>query len=208
MKNQTNNLHPTESLLLSRSDKEQLTGQRARVIWLVGLSGSGKTTLANALDRHLTAAGRFVTVLDGDNVRTGLNANLGFSDEDRAENLRRVAEVAKLFVRAGIIVINAFITPREAHRQLIREILGEDLLEVFVSCPWEECARRDVKGLYAKAAAGGVNQFTGKDSLFEEPENPDLVLDTTTESAGASLARLIAFVEPRIQRTTPSEGSI
>lgn len=198
MKNPTNNLFPTDGLLLSRAEKERLTGQRACVVWLVGLSGSGKSTLANALDRYLTGKGRFVTVLDGDNVRTGLNAGLGFSDEDRKENLRRVAEVSKLFVRAGIIVINAFITPQESYRKMAREILGDDLLEVFVSCSWEECARRDVKGLYAKAAAGKVAHFTGRDSSFEEPSDPDLRINTAGESEEESLAQLIRLVEPRI----------
>ena len=173
--------------------------QRGAVIWMVGLSGSGKTTLANALDRHLYDQGYLSTVLDGDNVRNGLNQNLGFSDEDREENIRRVAEVSALFVRAGVIVINAFITPRESYREQVRARLGEDLLEVYVRCSWEACAERDVKGLYAKVRAGEVKQFTGKDSSFEEPASPHLVLDTEHETQAQSLEKLIAAVLTRVQ---------
>ena len=193
------NLFPTDHRLLGRVEKEHLLGQRAMVIWLYGLSGSGKSTLANALERRLHAEGLVTTLLDGDNVRTGLNRGLGFSDEDRSENIRRIAEVSKLFVRSGVIVINAFITPRNDLRAMAREIIGPgDLIEVYVKCDFEECERRDVKGLYAKAKAGGVSHFTGAQSSFEEPDSPDLVIETAEQSLEESLEVLYRQVRPRL----------
>ena len=201
------NLHPIHDRVLSRAEKETRLKQRARVIWLYGLSGSGKSTLAVALERRLATEGFVTHLLDGDNVRSGLNRGLGFSDADREENLRRVAEVAKLFVAAGIITICSLITPRVAHRARIREIIGpEDLLEVFVAASFETCRRRDPKGLYAKAAESAVAEFTGRDSPFEPPapdESP-LVIPTETESPEASLVRLHAHVLPRLRFTLPS----
>ncbi|MEX2382169.1 MAG: adenylyl-sulfate kinase [Opitutales bacterium] len=196
------NLHPIFDQLLSRAEREERTGQRARCIWFYGLSGSGKSTLAVALDRKLHAEGFFSYVLDGDNVRSGLNKNLGFSDEDREENIRRISEVSRLFVDAGIVAINSFITPRRAYRETARQILGEDLIEVYVRCSYEACAERDVKGLYAKAKAGNLQQFTGKDSSFEEPVSPDLLIDTEKETAAESLATVQMFVLSRIRRTS------
>jgi adenylylsulfate kinase len=195
------NLHPTFAHLLSRADKEARLRQRARVIWLYGLSGSGKSTLANALERKLHAEKFTTHLLDGDNVRTGLNRDLGFSDADRAENIRRVAEVSKLFVQAGVVVIAAFITPQRALRELARGIIGaDDFLEVYVSASFEECARRDPKGIYAKAGAGQVRQFTGRDSAFEPPAPGEaaLVLDTEALAPGPSLEKLHALVASRI----------
>jgi adenylylsulfate kinase len=172
-------IHPTFDRLLQREDKEYLLGQRGGVVWMSGMSGSGKSTLAARLERELHARGLLVKVLDGDNVRTGLNRNLGFSDEDRHENIRRIAEVAKLFADCGVLVVASFITPHESLRSLAREVIGDhDLLEVYFKASFEACARRDPKGLYAKAAAGQVGNFTGRDSSFEEPTRPDLVLDT------------------------------
>jgi adenylylsulfate kinase len=193
------NLFPIDHSLLGRVEKERVLGQHAVVIWLYGLSGSGKTTLANALERRLHAEGLATTLLDGDNVRTGLNNGLGFSDEDRTENIRRIAEVSKLFVRSGVITINSFITPRNDLRALAREIVGPaDFIEIYVHCSFEECARRDVKGLYAKAKAGGVANFTGTDSAFEEPESPDLRIEAEGNSAAESLETLYRFVRPRL----------
>lgn len=196
------NLHPTHDRLLPRAEKEARLRQRARVVWLYGLSGSGKSTLANGLERRLHAEGFTTHLLDGDNVRGGLNRDLGFSDADRAENIRRVAEVAKLFVQAGVTVIAAFITPQRALRQLARGIIGaEDFLEVYVAASFEACARRDPKGLYARAGAGQVRQFTGRDSVFEPPA-PDeaaLVLDTEAGPLEQSLEKLHAFVAPRLR---------
>ena len=197
----TENLFPTDHLLRSRADRESLLRQRGAVIWLCGLSGSGKTTLANALDRRLAGAGFASTVLDGDNVRGGLNKGLGFSDEDRRENIRRVAEVSRLFVQSGLVVINAFITPRQELRDLARTIIGaEDLLEIYVEASFETCATRDPKGLYARAGAGGVASFTGRDSAFEAPMRADLVLHTEKESPSESLERLWSLVQPRVRR--------
>src|SRR5580693_574342 len=196
------NLHPIFDHLLSRADKEARLRQRARVIWLYGLSGSGKSTLANALERRLQVKGFMTHLLDGDNVRTGLNRDLGFSDTDRTENIRRVAEVAKLFMQAGVVVVAAFITPQRALRELARGIVGvEDFLEIYVSASFEACARRDPKGIYAKAGAGQVRQFTGRDSAFEPPAPGEaaLVLETETESPAQSLEKLHAMVASKIR---------
>jgi len=195
------NIHPVFDRLLRRSDKETLLGQRSVVVWLYGLSGSGKSTIANLLERSLHAEGRMTQVLDGDNIRSGLNRNLGFSDEDRLENIRRIAEVARLFLDAGVITIASFICPKRELRSMAREIVRpDDFLEVYVKASFEECARRDVKGLYAKAAQGGVKQFTGKDSGFEEPVPQDdvLVLDTENETAEESCSILLKKVRERI----------
>jgi adenylylsulfate kinase len=193
-------LYPVFDKMLPRSAKETLLGQSGAVIWMYGLSGSGKSTLANLLERRLHADGRLVKVLDGDNIRSGLNRNLGFSDEDRLENIRRVSEVAKLFAECGVITITSFITPNNELRRLAREIVGDaDLLEVYVKASFETCRVRDPKGLYAKVAAGEVKQFTGKDSAFEEPESPDLVIDTEAFSEDECLAQLLDAV---INKTT------
>ena len=197
----SDNLHPITDRLLNREDRESLTGQKAKAIWLCGLSGSGKSTLAVDLERRLHSQGKLVYVLDGDNIRRGLNNGLGFSDEDRRENIRRVAEVAKLFVDSGVIVISSFITPSEELRSLARETIGkEDLLEVYVKASFETCRKRDVKGLYVKAEKGLVPSFTGKDSGFEEPEKSDLVIDTESLSVAEAAEQLYSFVESRISQ--------
>lgn len=186
---------------LTRADKEAQLRQRARAIWLFGLSGAGKTTLALALERQLTAAGHVVARLDGDQVRAGLNQGLGFSDADRTENLRRVAEVARLFVHSGVIAICSFITPLQAQREMIRRIIGaEDLLDVHVEASFATCAQRDPKGLYARAQANQVPQFTGRDSAFEAPVPGACrhVLNTENEAAPATAARLLALVRPAL----------
>ncbi|HSI07389.1 MAG: adenylyl-sulfate kinase [Rariglobus sp.] len=198
----SDNLHPIFDRVLGRTEKEGKLRQRGRVIWLYGLSGSGKSTLAIALERRLHAEGVTTHLLDGDNVRIGLNRDLGFTDADRSENIRRIAEVAKLFVQAGVVVIASFITPHRAHRQLARSIIGAgDFIEVYIAASFETCAKRDPKGLYAKAKAGGVQQFTGKDSSFEPPTVEDidaLTIDTEAGPAEASLVQLHAAVFPRI----------
>jgi adenylylsulfate kinase len=198
------NLHPIFDRVLSRADKEGLLAQRGGVIWLYGLSGSGKSTLGIALERRLHAEGFATQLLDGDNIRTGLNRGLGFGDADRTENIRRIAEVAKLFAHAGVVTLCSFITPLHAHRTLARDIIGSaDLLEVYVKASFETCSRRDPKGLYAKASAGGVGQFTGKDSAFEEPAGDafdTLLIDTEAASPEACLDTLHAAVLPRIRR--------
>lgn len=194
------NLHPISDRLLTKADREWALGQKGKVIWLCGLSGSGKSTLAIALEKQLHQAGKHVYVLDGDNIRTGLNKGLGFSDEDRLENIRRIAEVSKLFADAGMIAINSFITPTEELRTLARDVIGkESLIEIYVKASFEACKKRDVKGLYAKVDKGLVANFTGKDSGFEEPQVTDLVIETESMTVEESLAALSEFVTPQIQ---------
>lgn len=197
------NIHPEFHRFLQRQDKENLLGQRGAVIWLYGLSGSGKSTIANAAERVLHQQGRFTTILDGDNLRSGLNSNLGFSDEDRLENIRRFSEVAKIFVSQGIITFVSAITPRGELRDLARGILGKDLFEVYVKASYEACEQRDVKGLYAKAARGEIAHFTGKDGSFEPPQNADLVLDTETMTIEDAAFELLEGIRSRISVASP-----
>ncbi|MES2659782.1 MAG: adenylyl-sulfate kinase [Verrucomicrobiota bacterium] len=197
------NIHPEFHRFLHRQDKENLLGQRGVVVWLCGLSGSGKSTIANAAERVLHQQGRFTTILDGDNLRTGLNSNLGFTDQDRLENIRRVSEVAKIFVSQGIITFVSAITPRGELRDLARGILGKDLLEVYVKASYAACEQRDVKGLYAKAARGEIAHFTGKDGSFEPPHNPDLTLDTEKTSIEDAAFELLEAIAPRITMHLP-----
>ncbi|MBE1203008.1 sulfate adenylyltransferase subunit CysN [Aminobacter carboxidus] len=172
------NIH-WQSLDVTRKARAELKNQRPSVLWFTGLSGSGKSTVANMLEKKLHAAGRHTYILDGDNVRHGLNRDLGFTDEDRVENIRRVAEVAKLMADAGLIVIVSFISPFRAERRMARELMGQgEFVEVFVDTPFEECAKRDPKGLYARALAGAIKNFTGVDSPYETPENPEIHLQT------------------------------
>ncbi len=192
------NIHPEFHRFLHRQDKENLLGQRGAVIWLYGLSGSGKSTIANAAERVLHQQGRLTTILDGDNLRTGLNSNLGFSDDDRLENIRRFSEVAKIFVSQGIITFVSAITPRGELRDLARGILGKDLFEVYVKASYEACEQRDVKGLYAKAARGEIAHFTGKDGSFEPPCDPDLTLDTERTTIEDAAFELLETLRSRI----------
>ena len=189
-------IYPIFDKMLSRTDKEQLLGQRGVMLWFTGLSGSGKSTVALALERELHRRGRLCRLLDGDNIRAGINANLGFSAEDRRENIRRIAEVAKLFVDTGIITIAAFISPTEEMRSMAAEIIGpEDFKEVYISTPIEECERRDVKGLYAKARRGEIPNFTGISAPFEAPKHPALSLDTSRLSLEESVAQLLRLLQ-------------
>ena len=158
-----------------RKDKESFLNQNSKVIWLTGLSGSGKTTIAIELEKELHQMGYLTQVLDGDNVRSGINNNLGFGEDDRLENIRRIAEISKLFVNCGVITINCFVSPTESIRQIARDIIGsDDYLEVFIDTPLEECEKRDVKGLYQKARKGEIKNFTGIDAPFEIPQQPGL----------------------------------
>ncbi len=196
-----NNIYPVFDRMLGREDKEQLLDQRAVALWLTGLSGSGKSTLAIALERELQSRGYLCRILDGDNIRSGINRNLSFTPEDRAENIRRIAEVTKLFVGSGVITISAFISPEESMRQMASEIIGkDDFVEVYVSTPIEECERRDVKGLYKKARAGEIKNFTGVSQPFEAPTNPAIDIDTSTLSMAESMEKLLAVVLPKIER--------
>lgn len=191
-------IHPEFHRFLNRQDKERFLHQRGMVVWMCGLSGSGKSTIANAAERVLHQQGRFTTILDGDNLRTGLNSNLGFTDQDRMENIRRVAETAKIFVSQGIITFVSAITPRGELRDLARGILGEDLFEVYIKASYEACEKRDVKGLYAKAARGEIKNFTGRDNSFEPPQNPDLVLNTETSTVEDAAFDLLEAIRDRI----------
>jgi adenylylsulfate kinase len=195
----TQHIHPIFEDMLQRSDKEALLQQRALNLWMTGLSGSGKSTIAKGLEKKLHREGFTVKLLDGDNIRSGLCSNLGFSDDDREENIRRVAEVARLFIDTGIIVINSFISPTAAIRDKARQIIGPDsFFEVYVSCPLDVCEGRDVKGLYQKARNGEIPEFTGINSPFEEPSNPDCELNTTQAEPPESVDKLFSAILPQI----------
>ncbi len=172
------NIHPIFDQVLARTSKEAMLHQKGIVLWFVGLSGSGKSTIAKALERDLHQAGKLTMLLDGDNLRTGINNNLGFSEADRKENIRRAAEVAKLFADNGIITICSLISPTEEIRSMAKSIIGQDYFEVFINCPLEVCEQRDVKGLYQKARKGEIKNFTGIDSPFEHPVHPSIEVRT------------------------------
>jgi adenylylsulfate kinase len=198
------NIHTEFHRMLGRDAKEAQLRQRGHVFWFYGLSGSGKSTLANAVERKLTERGIFTKILDGDNIRSGLNSDLGFSDEDRKENIRRISEVARLFLDTGMVVFTSFITPRRELRAAASEIVGtDDFTPVYVQASFETCAERDVKGLYAKAAAGGVKHFTGKDSSFEEPAegDNDWVISTDSQTEEESINELLERILPLIEQT-------
>ena len=194
-------IYPIFDRMLSRADKEQFLRQRGVMIWFTGLSGSGKSTIAIALERELHNRGILCRILDGDNIRTGINNNLGFSEADRVENIRRIAEVAKLFVDTGIVTIAAFISPSNSIRQMAAHIIGEnDFIEIYISTPLEECERRDVKGLYAKARRGEIKNFTGISAPFEAPLHPALSLDTSVLSVEEAVKKLLKLILPRIKK--------
>jgi adenylylsulfate kinase len=197
----SNHIHPEFSRQLARKDKEKLLGQKGLVVWMYGMSGSGKSTIANAAEKVLHQKGHMTTILDGDNLRTGLNQHLGFSDDDRRENIRRVSHVAKLFAQQGILTLVSVITPRQELRDLARDVIGNDYYEVFVKASYDLCEKRDVKGLYAKAASGEIKNFTGKDSSFEEPKNPDLIIDTEGQEITESVAVLLEAIHQKTSNT-------
>ena len=189
-------IYPIYDKMISRSDRELRLGQVGRVLWFTGLSGSGKSTLAVALENKLYQEGKSTMLLDGDNVRTGICNNLGFSIEDRTENIRRIAEVAKLFKDNGQIVLCSFVSPTNDIRKMAKNIIGsEDFIEIFVSTDITECEKRDVKGLYQKARAGLIKDFSGIDSPFEPPINPDIIIDTTNISVDEGVETLISFLK-------------
>ena len=196
------NIHPIFDKLLTRKDKEGHLNQRAKVLWFTGLSGSGKSTIAQGLEKRLFDKGYFNQVLDGDNTRTGINKNLGFSLEDRKENIRRISEVSKLFLEAGVICLNSFVSPTIDIRALAKEIIGpDDFIEIYVNTPLHICEQRDVKGLYAKARAGEIKGFTGIDSPFEAPQSPDLELLTENQPIEESISKVFNFVLPKISQS-------
>ena len=194
------NIHPVSSIILSRSNKEKLLNQHSVVIWMTGLSGSGKTTLALSLANDLNNRGFTTQNLDGDNIRSGINNNLGFSEEDRFENIRRIAEVSKLFLDSGIICINSFISPTKKIRQVARQIIGEEsFIEVFLDTPIEVCEDRDVKGLYKKAREGKIKNFTGIDSPFDIPEKPAITINSHKLSVPESVKNCLDKIIPLIE---------
>ena len=194
------NIFPVFDSILGRNDKESLLNQKAVVIWFTGLSGSGKTTIAIGLEKALNSKGILTQVLDGDNIRAGINNNLGFSDEDRKENIRRIAEVSKLFLNCGIVTINCFVSPTNEIRQQAKDIIGEkDFLEIFINTPIEICEQRDVKGLYKKARAGEIKDFTGINAPFEAPTHPFLDVKTENKTIKQSVDEILSKVLPLIQ---------
>lgn len=194
-------LHPIFDSMLTREEKEGMLNQNGFVLWMTGLSGSGKSTLAKGLEKKLYQEGILTKLLDGDNLRTGLNTDLGFSDEDRTENIRRVAETAKLFMNSGIVTICSFVSPTLKIRNMAKEIIGvRDYYEVYVHASFEECAKRDVKGLYEKAIRGEIKDFTGLDAPFDESENPFVKIDTEKESVEDSLHNLFRAVLPIVRK--------
>lgn len=197
----TNHIYPIFDKMMTRQDKENLLHQKGVMVWFTGLSGSGKSTIAIALERELHKRGFLCRILDGDNIRSGINNNLGFTETDRIENIRRIAEVGKLFVDTGIITLAAFISPNNEIREMAASIIGkDDFLEIYVSTPIAECERRDVKGLYAKARKGEIKNFTGISAPFEAPLHPALSLDTSVLSVEESVNKLLDIILPKISK--------
>ena len=195
-----NNIHPISNSLLKSKDKETLLGQKGNVFWMYGLSGSGKSTLAIQVERDLHKSNIHSIILDGDNLRSTLNKDLGFTDADREENLRRACEVARMLAVNGLVVIASFITPRRKFRESAREIIGEEFFnEIFVKASYQKCQERDVKGLYAKAEKGEINQFTGRGSEFEEPIAPWLIIETELETPEASAKKLLDAILEKVK---------
>lgn len=193
-----NHIHPTE-FKISKSLRAEKLKQIPRLLWFTGLSGSGKSTLANAVESRLFEEGYHTYLLDGDNVRTGLNNDLGFTDEDRIENIRRISEVSKLMMDSGAIVLSAFISPFQKDREMITKLVGEEnFIEIFVDCPIEVCEARDVKGLYAKARKGIIKNFTGIDSPYEKPTNPFIQIHTDKEEFISSVDRIVKAVKEKL----------
>jgi adenylylsulfate kinase len=193
------NIFPHFDQMISREFRENKLGQRSKVIWLTGLSGSGKSTIGLALEKRLFQENFVAQLLDGDNIRSGINKNLGFSEEDRKENIRRIAEIAKLYLSSGIITINSFISPTAETRNIAKEIVGNaDFLEIYINAPMATCESRDVKGLYKKARAGEIQGFTGVNQVYEEPENPALELRTDLLGVDEAVDKLFTFLKKHI----------
>ena len=200
MKQELMEVFPEFQKILHRSEKEKFLNQKAKVIWLTGLSGSGKTTLGSLLEEKLFEKGYLAQMLDGDNIRSGINSNLKFSVEDRNENIRRISEVSKLFLNCGVIVINCFISPTESIRQTAKEIIGqENFIEIFINAPISVCEQRDVKGLYKKARRGEIKNFTGIGSPYDNPVDPDLEIRTDILSIQESIKKILDFVIPQVE---------
>ncbi|MAW21176.1 MAG: adenylyl-sulfate kinase [Flavobacteriales bacterium] len=200
MKEEKENIFTVFNEILQRKDKEELLNQNSKVIWMTGLSGSGKTTIAKGVEKYLHSKGILNQVLDGDNIRVGISSNLTFSSEDRSENIRRIAEVSKLFMNCGIITLNCFISPTKKIRQIAKEIIGEDdFIEIYINASVTTCENRDVKGLYKKARKGEIINFTGISAPFEAPENPKLEINTSKLSINESIQKVLDFILPIIK---------
>lgn len=200
MADNTRNIFPIDTDL-PREAKETLLKQNAKVLWFTGLSGSGKSTIAIAVEKALYEKGYVTQILDGDNIRSGINNNLGFSQEDRSENIRRIAEVSKLFVNCGIITLNSFVSPTEDIRNQARTIIGRsDFIEIYVNASLETCEKRDVKGLYKKARAGEIKDFTGIDAPFEAPSDPAIEVNTSMLSIEQSVQKVLTNILPLIEK--------
>lgn len=200
MNTPSENIFPVFDKIISKEKKEKLLNQKGKVVWLTGLSGSGKTTIALQLEKELYKLGFLVQILDGDNIRAGINNNLSFSEGDRTENIRRIAEVSKLFLNCGIITINCFVSPTIKMRQIAKKIIGkENYYEIFINADLETCEKRDVKGLYKKARNGEIKNFTGIDSRYEKPNNPSLEVNTSQLSIDQSIEIILKNVLPQLK---------
>ena len=200
MNTSSENIFPVFDKIISKEKKEKLLNQKGKVVWLTGLSGSGKTTIALQLEKELYKLGFLVQILDGDNIRAGINNNLSFSEGDRTENIRRIAEVSKLFLNCGIITINCFVSPTIKMRQIAEKIIGKDnYYEIFINADLETCEKRDVKGLYKKARNGEIKNFTGIDSEYEKPNNPSLEVNTSELSIDKSIEIILKNVLPQLK---------
>ena len=200
MNTSSENIFPVFDKIISKEKKEKILNQKGKVVWLTGLSGSGKTTIALQLEKELYKLGFLVQILDGDNIRAGINNNLSFSESDRSENIRRIAEVSKLFLNCGIITINCFVSPTIKMRQIAKKIIGkENYYEIFINADLETCEKRDVKGLYKKARNGEIKNFTGIDSEYEKPNNPSLEINTSQLSIEESIEIILKNVLPQLK---------
>ena len=200
MKEKKGNIYTIFDEILHRKDKEILLNQRSKVIWMTGLSGSGKTTIAKGVEKYLYSKGIITQILDGDNLRAGINNDLSFSSQDRNENIRRVSEISKLFINCGIITINCFISPTIKIRKMAKDIIGEEnFIEIYINASIEECKKRDVKGLYKKAENKKIKNFTGISSPFEPPKKPELEIDTSKLSINESIQKVIDYILPKIK---------
>ena len=200
MKEEKENIFSTFDDILQRKDKEKLLNQRSKVIWMTGLSGSGKTTIAKGVEKYLHSQAILNQLLDGDNIRLGVSNNLSFSPLDREENIRRIAEVSKLFLNCGVVTLNCFISPTIGIRKIAKNIIGkENFIEIYVDASVETCEKRDVKGLYKKARKGEIKDFTGISAQFEAPENPELTIDTSKLSIDESVQKVLDYILPKIK---------